>query len=64
MFGHFKKYASFLTDQKTQMVGNDQWPATICNAENLFPIQRIGKKTHQGGREIIFFVKNYDFVIS
>ena len=32
MFGHFKKSASILTDQDTQMVGNDRWPATICNA--------------------------------
>ena len=26
------KSASILTDQDTQMVGNDRWPATICNA--------------------------------
>ena len=32
MLGHFKKSASILTDQDTQMVGNDWWPATICNA--------------------------------
>ena len=33
MFGHFKKSASILTDQDTQMVGNDRLLATICNAE-------------------------------
>ena len=33
MFGHFKKSASILTDQDTQMVGNDRWPATICSAD-------------------------------
>ena len=32
MFGHFKKSASILTDEDTQIVGNDRWPATICNA--------------------------------
>ena len=31
MFGHFKKSTSILTKQDTQMVGNDQWLATICN---------------------------------
>ena len=31
MFGHFKKSASILTDQDTQIVDNDRWPATICN---------------------------------
>ena len=31
MLGHFKKSASILTDQETQMVGNDQCLATICN---------------------------------
>ena len=31
MLGHFKKSASILTDQETQMVGNDQLPATTCN---------------------------------
>ena len=31
MLGHFKKSASILTNQETQMVGNDRWPATICN---------------------------------
>ena len=33
MFGHLKKSASVLTDQNTQMVSNDGWPATICNTE-------------------------------
>ena len=33
MLGHFKKSASILTDQETQMVGNDQWLATTCNTE-------------------------------
>ena len=33
MFGHFKKSALILTDQDTQMVGNDWWPATICNTD-------------------------------
>ena len=33
MFSHFKKSTSILTDQNTQMVGNDQWLATICNAD-------------------------------
>ena len=33
MLGHFMKSASILTDQEIQMVGNDQWPATICNTE-------------------------------
>ena len=33
MFGHFKKSASILKDQDTQMVGNDWWPATISNTE-------------------------------
>ena len=31
MLGHFKKSASILTDQETQMIGNDQCLATICN---------------------------------
>ena len=31
MLGHFKKSASILTDQETQMVDNDRRPATICN---------------------------------
>ena len=35
MFGHFKKSASILTDQDTQMVGNDWWWATICNAAGM-----------------------------
>ena len=35
MFGHFKKTATILTDQDTQMVGNDQWPATTCNAATV-----------------------------
>ena len=33
MLCHFKKSASILTDQETQMVGNDRWPATICNTD-------------------------------
>ena len=33
MLGHFKKSANILTDQETQMVSNDPWPATICNTE-------------------------------
>ena len=33
MLGHFKKSASILTDQETQMVDNDRWPAAICNTE-------------------------------
>ena len=33
MLGHFMKSASILTDQEIQMVGNDQWLATICNTE-------------------------------
>ena len=33
IFGHFKKSASILTDQDTQMVGNDWWLTTICNAD-------------------------------
>ena len=43
MFGHFKKSASILTDQDTQMVGNDQSLATICNAEFLFWLSIFGK---------------------
>ena len=35
MSGHFKKSASILTGQDTQIVGNDRWPATICNAAGL-----------------------------
>ena len=35
MSGYFKKSASILTSQDTQMVGNDRWPATICNAAGL-----------------------------
>ena len=31
MLGHFKKSASILTDQETEIVGNDRWAATICN---------------------------------
>ena len=34
MFGHFKKSASILTKQDTQMVGNDQ-PATTFNTLNV-----------------------------
>ena len=33
MLGHFKKSASILTDQETQMVDNDQWLITICNTD-------------------------------
>ena len=33
MRGHFKKSASILTEQETQMVGNDRWPVTICNTD-------------------------------
>ena len=29
MVVHFKKSASILTDQDTQMVGNDRWPTII-----------------------------------
>ena len=36
IFGHFKKSVSILTDQDTQMVGNDRWPVTIGNAVYLF----------------------------
>ena len=36
MLGHFKKSASILTNQETQMVGNDRWPATICNTGSYF----------------------------
>ena len=35
MLGHFKKSASTLTDQETQMGSNDQWPVTICNTEMM-----------------------------
>ena len=45
MFGHFKKSASILTDQDTQMVGNDQWPATTCNAALLSFITLLYAKT-------------------
>ena len=42
MLGHFKKSASILTDQETQMVGSDRWPATIGNTvtmnRNINPI--------------------------
>ena len=31
MLGHFKKSASILTDQETQITGNGRWPTTICN---------------------------------
>ena len=31
MLSHFKKSASILTDQETQMVSNDWWLATISN---------------------------------
>ena len=37
MFSHYKKSASVLTDQNIQMVGNDRWPATICNTE--YPLE-------------------------
>ena len=33
MLGHFKKSASLLNDQETQIVGDDQWPVTICNTD-------------------------------
>ena len=38
MLGHFKKSASILTNQETQIVGIDQWLATICNIaeKNIF----------------------------
>ena len=36
MLGHFKKSASILTDQETQMVSNDRWPATICNTAKSY----------------------------
>ena len=39
MLGYFKKSASILTDQETQMVGNDQRPATICNTEKSLLFQ-------------------------
>ena len=48
MFGHFKKSASILTNQNTQMVGNDRWPATICNtvhpthAQGIFIFAKYG----------------------
>ena len=42
MLGHFKKSAFILTDQETQMVGSDRWPATIGNTapmnRNINPI--------------------------
>ena len=34
MLGNFKKSASFLTNQETQMFGNDRWLVTICNTEH------------------------------
>ena len=36
MLGHFKKSASILTDQETQMVSNDRWPATIWNTAKSY----------------------------
>ena len=33
MLGHFKKSASVLTNQETQIVGNYWWPVSICNTE-------------------------------
>ena len=36
MLGHFKKFASILTNQEAQSVGNYWWPASICNTE-AFP---------------------------
>ena len=45
MFGHFKKSASILTDQDTQMVSNDQWPDTTCNAALLSFIALLHAKT-------------------
>ena len=42
MLGHFKKSTSILTDQETQMVGNDWWPVMICNtAENAILQNKI-----------------------
>ena len=36
MFDHFKKSASILTDQDTQIVGNDRWQSIICNNADGF----------------------------
>ena len=62
MLGHFKKSASVLTDQETQMVGNDQSPATICNTVNelklallflllLFILEIVGKSKMISGEQ-------------
>ena len=40
MLSHFKKSASILTDQETQMVGNDRWPVTICNIQGFPQVLR------------------------
>ena len=42
MLGNFKKSASILTNQQTQMVGNDWWPATICSNETWSEVKRYG----------------------
>ena len=42
MLGHFKKSASIFTNQETQMVGNDWWPATICNNERWSEVKWYG----------------------
>ena len=34
-----KKSASILSDQETQMVGHDRWPATICSTEKSLLFQ-------------------------
>ena len=54
MFFHSKKSASILTNQDTQMVGNDQWLATICNAghECNFSEKGQNKKNVKNGPNI------------
>ena len=62
MLGHFTKSASILTDQETQMVGNDRCPATICNtakhakfSEKLsYPLIRTSTRAYQGVRNVHF----------
>ena len=54
MFDHFKKSASILTDQDTQMIGNDQWPATIWNTATLTKKTHLETVLHKKSRKQIF----------
>ena len=54
MFDHFKKSASILTNQDTQMIGNDQWPATIWNTATLTKKTHLETVLHKKSRKQIF----------